>query len=77
MIFFMQKISGTSSGKNNKSCWIFTTNPTKLSLHFADFSMILYEFYNILQNSNTIGDPLLHRVLGKVRDLTNMPLVCA
>jgi hypothetical protein len=25
----------------------FTTNPTKLVLHFSEFSTILYEFYKI------------------------------
>jgi hypothetical protein len=60
-LFFMQKLSGTSSGKNNKSCRIFTTNPITLSLHFSDSSTIFYGFYKILQNNNTIWDPLLHR----------------
>jgi hypothetical protein len=32
----------------------FTTNPTKLSLHFAEFSTIFYAIYKIPQNSNTI-----------------------
>jgi hypothetical protein len=56
----MQKLSRTSSGKNKKSCRFFTTNPTKLSLHFSDFSTIFYGLYKILQNSNTIWDSLLH-----------------
>jgi hypothetical protein len=33
---------------------VFTTNPTKVSLHFSEFSMIFYAIYKILQNSNTI-----------------------
>jgi hypothetical protein len=34
----------------------FTRNPTKLGLHFSDFSMIFYAFYKILQNSIIIQD---------------------
>jgi hypothetical protein len=36
-------------------------NPTKLSLHFSEFSTMFYAIYKILQNGNNIGDPLLHR----------------
>jgi hypothetical protein len=36
-------------------------NPTKLCLHFSKFFKIFYAIYKILQNDNTIGDPLLHR----------------
>jgi hypothetical protein len=32
----------------------FTTNPTKLGLHFSDFFTILYEFYKIQQITYTI-----------------------
>jgi hypothetical protein len=39
----------------------FTTNPTKLSLHFSEFPTIFDAIYKILQNSNTIWDSLLHR----------------
>jgi hypothetical protein len=46
-LFFMPKILGNSSGKHNKSCRIFTTNPTKLSLHFSESSTIFYVFYKI------------------------------
>jgi hypothetical protein len=34
----------------------FTSNPTKLGLHFSDFSMMFYEFYKIQQNGNTIEE---------------------
>jgi hypothetical protein len=37
----------------------FTTNPTKLGLHFSDFFTILYEFYKIQQITYTIWDSLL------------------
>jgi hypothetical protein len=57
----MQQLSVTSSGKNNKSCRIFHIETKKLGLHFSEFSTIFYAIYKILQNSNTIGDPLLHR----------------
>jgi hypothetical protein len=33
---------------------VFTTNPTKLGLHFSDFSMIFYGIYKIQQITNTI-----------------------
>jgi hypothetical protein len=56
-IFFMQKLSGTSLGKNNKSCSIFTMNPTKLSLHFSEFATIFYAIYKNHQNI----DSLLHQ----------------
>jgi hypothetical protein len=57
----MLKLSGNSSGKNNKSYRIFHTNPTKLGLHFSDLSTIFYEFSNMQQFTTTIGDGVLHR----------------
>jgi hypothetical protein len=42
-----------------KGVGFFTTNPTKLSLHFSKFSTIFYTIYKILQNSSTIWDSLL------------------
>jgi hypothetical protein len=39
----------------------FTTNPTKLGLHFSDFSTIFYEIYKIQHFTTTIGDEVLHR----------------
>jgi hypothetical protein len=35
--------------------------PKKLSLYFSEFSTVFYAIYKILENNNTIGDPLLHR----------------
>jgi hypothetical protein len=32
----------------------FISNPTKLSLHFSEFSTILHGFYKIQQNLSTI-----------------------
>jgi hypothetical protein len=55
----MQKLSGISSGKNNKSCGIFITNPTKVVLHFYDFSMIFYAIYKNRETANTIEVLLL------------------
>jgi hypothetical protein len=37
----------------------FTKNPTKLSLHFSEFSTIFYAFYKFQQFANTIGDTVL------------------
>jgi hypothetical protein len=57
----MQNLSGTSSGKNNKSCRILHNESDKIEFTFLCFSTIFYEFYKILQNSNSIWDSLLHR----------------
>jgi hypothetical protein len=50
----MQKLSGTSSGKNNNSLSYFATNPTKLVLYFSDFSTIFYVIYKNQENHFTI-----------------------
>jgi hypothetical protein len=42
-----------------KVAGFFTANPTKLTLHFSEFSTILYEFYKIQQITTTIEDSLL------------------
>jgi hypothetical protein len=46
---------------------LFTTNPTKLSLHFSEFSTIFYAFYIFLQMEYTIEDVTLRR--GPRKDL--------
>jgi hypothetical protein len=38
----------------------FTSNPTKLSLKFSEFSMIFYAFYKFLQTRYTIEVTVLH-----------------
>jgi hypothetical protein len=43
-IFFVQKLFGTSSGKNNKSCRIFHKESNKIGFAFFSF------FYNFLRN---------------------------
>jgi hypothetical protein len=45
---------------------LFTSNPTKLSLHFSDFCMIFYGIYKNQQNTCTIWDGVLHRGPWKV-----------
>jgi hypothetical protein len=40
---------------------LFTSNPTKLSLHFSDFSTIFYAFYKFQQMEYTIEDVTLRR----------------
>jgi hypothetical protein len=55
----MQKLTGISSGKNNKSCGYFTTNPTKYVLHFSDFPVIFYAIYKNQQTHFTILVALL------------------
>jgi hypothetical protein len=44
----MQKLSGTSSGKNNKSCRIFHLQSNKIGFAFFQF---YYDFIWILQDS--------------------------
>jgi hypothetical protein len=43
----MQKLSGKAIDMLYQSCSVFTRNPTKLSLHFSDFSTVFYGFYKI------------------------------
>jgi hypothetical protein len=52
----MQKLSGNSSGKNNKSCRFFHQQSTKLGLHYSEFSTVFYAFYKNQQIGNTIED---------------------
>jgi hypothetical protein len=54
----------------------FTTNPTKLGLHFSDLSTIFYGFYKILQNTNTIEVTALQSAPWIFCRFTNMPLPC-
>jgi hypothetical protein len=44
-LFFIQKLSGKTMDKFYKSCRVFTRSPTKLSLHFSEFSTIFYRFH--------------------------------
>jgi hypothetical protein len=44
----MQKLSRTSLGKNNKSCWIFHSESSKIESAFFWF---FYDFIRILQDS--------------------------
>jgi hypothetical protein len=53
-VFFMQKLTGISSGQNNKSVGYFTMNPTKLVLYFSDFSVIFYAIYKNQEMAITI-----------------------
>jgi hypothetical protein len=50
----MQKLSGKTMDMLPEVVGFFTGIPTKLSLHFFDFPMILYAFYKIQQKGNTI-----------------------
>jgi hypothetical protein len=64
----MQKLSGTSSGKNNKSCRIFYNESKKIEFAFFWF---FYDFLHILQdqlNGFTIRDSLSQRGPRKVLD---------
>jgi hypothetical protein len=57
----MQKLTGTSSGKNNKSCGIFHHESNKISFDFFRFSMILYAIYKNQEITFTIGVHLLRQ----------------
>jgi hypothetical protein len=51
----------------------FTKNPTKLSLHFSEFSTIFYAFYKFQQFANTIGDQFCAEAPGKKWGLAMWP----
>jgi hypothetical protein len=51
----MQKLTGISSGKNNKSCRIIHPESNKIGFAFFWFFMIFYAIYKKQQNHYTIG----------------------
>jgi hypothetical protein len=51
----MQKLTGNSSGKNNKRCGIFHHESKKLVSHFSDLSSIFYAIYKKQENHFAIG----------------------
>jgi hypothetical protein len=53
-VFFMQKLTGISSGKNNKSCRIIHHESNKIGFAFFRFSTIFYAIYKNQPNHNTI-----------------------
>jgi hypothetical protein len=50
----MQKLTGTSSDKNNKSCGIFHHKSNKIGFYFSDLSTIFYAIYKNQQNGFAI-----------------------
>jgi hypothetical protein len=54
----------------------FTTNPTKFSLQFSEFSTNCYAFYKFLQKVFTIADPFYTRVPRNLPSITDRPLIC-
>jgi hypothetical protein len=61
-VFFKQKVTGISSGKNNKGCRIFHNESNKIGLaFFSDFSVIFYAIYKKQEINLTIGVHLLQR----------------
>jgi hypothetical protein len=52
---------------------LFTTNLTKLSLHFSEFSTIFYAFYKFLQKEYTIKVSTLQTDPWKFEILTGVP----
>jgi hypothetical protein len=73
--FSCENYQELAQARITKVVGFFNTNPTRLVLQFSEFSTIIYGFYKIPQNSNTIWESLLHRVPGKFQILTNTPLV--
>jgi hypothetical protein len=55
----MQKLTGISSGQNNKSCSIINLEANKIGFTFSDFSVIFYTIYNNQPKGFTIGVTLL------------------
>jgi hypothetical protein len=58
-VFFIQKLTGISSGKNNKSCRIFHHKSNKIGFTFFWFSVIFYAIYKNQQTHFTILVALL------------------
>jgi hypothetical protein len=54
---------------------LFTTNPTKLSLYFSEFSTNFYAFYKFQLTLFTIGDSLCTGTPRKFQNFTNTPPV--
>jgi hypothetical protein len=54
-----------------------TTNPTKLSLQFSEFSTIFYAFYKFQQKTNTISEQTFKQAPGKIWPFTMWPLAIA
>jgi hypothetical protein len=76
VIFFIQKLLVNSSGKNNKNCSVFTRNPTKLGLHFSNFSTIVYRFYKIQPKVKYyLRNQLFKQAPGTFQYFTDMPLI--
>jgi hypothetical protein len=58
----MQKLTGISSGQNNKSCRIIHNGSNKISFaFFFDFSVIFYAIYKNQEITFTIGVHLLQQ----------------
>jgi hypothetical protein len=57
----MQKLTGISSGQNNKSCSIIHLESNKICFAFFDFSMIFYAIYKNQPKGFTIWVDLLQQ----------------
>jgi hypothetical protein len=55
---------------------LFTTIPTKFSLHISEFLRFFYTFYKFLQTGYTIEVSFCTRVLRIFYSLTDTPRVC-
>jgi hypothetical protein len=72
--FSCQKYQETAQTRIATVVRFFTTNPTKLSLHFSEFSTIFYAFYNVQQFTTTIEDSLCTGVPRNIQNITAMHL---
>jgi hypothetical protein len=59
LYFSCKNYQELAQGRITKVVGYFTVNPTKLVLHFSDFSTILYGFYKKQESHFTIGVTLL------------------
>jgi hypothetical protein len=59
LYFLCKNYQELAQARITKVVGYLTTNPTKLILHFSDFSMIFYAIYNNQQKHFTISVTLL------------------
>jgi hypothetical protein len=74
-VFFMQKLSGISSGQNNKSCRTFHHEPNKISFaFFLIFLCFSTQFTRIRKTATLLEIPFCRKTLGKILSLAMSPL---
>jgi hypothetical protein len=61
LYFSCKQYQELAQARITKAVGYFTTNPTKLVLHFSNFSLIFYEIYKNHEITFTIGVHLLQQ----------------